>query len=71
MTTEISRRQFLGRGTAVGTGLLIAGPLQAFAARAAAGAPVETEGYGALVDMGELSLPRASAFASFRGWARS
>ena len=62
MATDISRRQFLGRGTAIGTGLLIAGPLQAFAARAAAGAPLDAEGYGALVDMGELSLPRGFRF---------
>ncbi len=54
----IDRRTFLGRGMLVAGGLAIAGPLQAFAARAAMGAPMSGEGYGPLIDMDDLSLPR-------------
>jgi len=58
MTQVFDRRSFLKRGAAGAGGLAIASPLQAFAARAATDARPTTRGYGPLVDMGDLSLPR-------------
>ncbi|MGH2788838.1 MAG: PhoX family protein [Actinomycetota bacterium] len=58
MTMQMSRRRFLRSSAAAASGLVIAGPLTAFAQRAAAGLSVDAEGYGPLVDMGDLSLPR-------------
>ena len=58
MSTTIDRRAFLARGAATAAGLAIAGPLGAFRARTAMGAPKAGEGYGPLVDMGDLALPR-------------
>jgi hypothetical protein len=54
----LDRRDFLKRFAAVGGGLAIAGPLQAFAARTAAGVERESRGYGALIDTGALLLPQ-------------
>jgi uncharacterized protein len=54
---NLSRRQFLTRSAAVAGGLAVAGPLQAFVARAALGQTVTSAGYGPLVDMGDLWLP--------------
>ena len=58
MTMQISRRHFLRSGAVAASGLALAGPLTAFAERRAYGLPVDAEGYGPLVDMGDLSLPR-------------
>jgi len=53
-----ARRSFLKGGAAAAGGLAIAGPLQALAVRSAMGAPIRGEGYGPLVDKGDLALPR-------------
>ena len=60
--TVVDRRSFLRSSAGVAGGLLIAGPLQALAARSAAGAPTTADGYGPLRNMGELSLPRGFSF---------
>lgn len=54
----IDRRDFLKRGalTTAG-GLALGGPLQAFAMRAARGETRRAEGYGPLIEQGELALP--------------
>jgi secreted PhoX family phosphatase len=62
MTTQMSRRQFLRSGATAASGLVIAGSLTAFAERTAAGLSVEAQGYGPLIDMGDLSLPRGFNF---------
>jgi secreted PhoX family phosphatase len=41
----------------------MAAPLQAFAARAEAGGRPQVDGYGKLVDMGDLSLPRGFRYS--------
>ena len=51
----ITRRSFVKRSGAVGGGLIAAGPLGALASRAAGQA--SSEGYGPLVDKGEIWLP--------------
>jgi secreted PhoX family phosphatase len=51
------RRTFLRRAAA-GGGVLMAGPLVAYAARSAAGGDVRAPGYGPLADRGALALPR-------------
>jgi secreted PhoX family phosphatase len=53
----MDRRTFLARGAAVAGGLAIAGPLEAFRTRVASAQPVASEGYGPLIDMGDLWLP--------------
>lgn len=53
----VSRRSFVKRSGAIGGGVLMSGPLGAFAARA--GAATAGEGYGPLVDKGDLWLPAA------------
>jgi uncharacterized protein len=59
MATKIDRKTFLGQlGTVVG-GYAIAGPLQALAARSALGQPITGDGYGDLVNKGDLWLPEA------------
>jgi secreted PhoX family phosphatase len=59
LTQLFDRRSFLKRGAAGAGGLALASPLQAFAARAEAeGGRPTSEGYGPLIDMGDLSLPR-------------
>ncbi|MBA3431115.1 MAG: DUF839 domain-containing protein [Actinobacteria bacterium] len=55
--TTLDRRTFLKRGTFVAGGMTIAGPLQALARRIALGETLTAEGYGPLVDMGDLYLP--------------
>lgn len=50
------RRKFLTGGAAIAGGLAVAGPLRALAARN--GEAVRGEGYGRLVDQGDLALPR-------------
>lgn len=61
---RVSRRDFLGMGGAsaaflVGSALAGQGPLHALGARSAYGQPMErAEGYGELVEMGDLALPR-------------
>src|SRR5688572_4233630 len=52
----MNRRTFL-HGSAVFGGALALGPFQALSARAATGAPGVSEGYGPLVDKGDLWLP--------------
>ena len=54
---SMDRRTFLKGGAAMTTGLVISGPLQALAARVALGQTISAEGYGPLVDMGDLFLP--------------
>lgn len=54
---SIDRRTFLRRGAIAAGSVAIAGPLQAHAARAQAGSPTRTEGYGSLADSGDLMLP--------------
>ena len=57
--TQVDRRTFLRRSAAVTGGLAVAGPLQAFAARAALGETVSgVSPFGPLINMGDLSLPR-------------
>jgi hypothetical protein len=57
MATKIDRKTFLGQlGTLVG-GYTLAGPLQALAARSALGQKITGEGYGELVNKGDLWLP--------------
>jgi secreted PhoX family phosphatase len=59
MVTKIDRKTFLGQlGTVVG-GYAIAAPLQALAARSALGQPITGDGYGELVNKGDLWLPEA------------
>ena len=53
--TTLSRRSFVKRSGAAG--LIAAGPLGALSARAGAAQPAASEGYGPLVDKGELWLP--------------
>ena len=55
--TGFDRRAFLRRGAGVVGGLTIAGPLQAYAANSALGAPARSRGYGALQNRGALRLP--------------
>jgi uncharacterized protein len=56
--TAFDRRQFIRRGGAAAAGALFAGPLLALNERVASGAEsIAGEGYGPLVDMGELALP--------------
>jgi secreted PhoX family phosphatase len=52
----MNRRNFLKGGTMLG-GALAFGPLQALSARVAAGGPATSEGYGPLVNKGDLWLP--------------
>jgi uncharacterized protein len=58
MTTTVDRRAFLRGAGALAAGVAIGGPLEAFAARAALGAPAHADGYGELVNKGDLLLPR-------------
>src|SRR5919106_6040743 len=53
----MSRREFVRRTTVFGGTLAAMGPLQAFYARTAAGAPQQAVGYGPLVLKGDLFLP--------------
>jgi uncharacterized protein len=61
---RLSRRDFLGMGGAsaaflVGSALAGRGPLHALGARSAFGQPMESaEGYGELMEMGDIALPR-------------
>ena len=57
MESLVDRRSFFRKAGVLAGGVAIAGPLQAFAARAALGQTVVTEGYGDLVDKGDLKLP--------------
>jgi secreted PhoX family phosphatase len=61
MTTEMSRRQLLGRSSALGVGIVLAGSIEAIAGPGSALAAASSgQGYGALVPdpAGLLSLPR-------------
>lgn len=58
----INRRTFLRRAGVLAKGLAIAGPLQAFGMRAALGQSLAGQGYGPLVDMGDLWLPQGFAY---------
>ena len=58
MATVIDRKAFLGRVGALAGGYVLAGPLQALAKRIEAGESIAGEGYGPLVDRGDLWLPR-------------
>lgn len=58
--TTLSRRTFVKSTGAAG--LIAAGPLGALSARAAGGQPGASQGYGPLVDKGELWLPEAFEF---------
>ena len=55
--TTIDRRTFLRRGAVAGGTLATLGPLSAYYAKSASGAPVATTGYGPLVNKGDLWLP--------------
>lgn len=59
----MDRRTFLKRGAYLAGGLTIAGPLQAYAANTASGAPVADPGYGPLADQGDLALPRGFRYS--------
>ena len=60
---EIDRRVFLWRSAAFAGGLAFAGPLRALAARAAEDVPLlRAQGYGPLVDMGDLMLPEGFTY---------
>lgn len=58
----MDRRDFIRTSAAAAGGLAIAGPLGAFRQRVATGAVLAAPGYGPLVDMGELSLPKGFRF---------
>lgn len=62
MATSTSRRRFLAGSAVAAGGLVIADPLTAFARRRQDGLPVDAPGYGPLVDMGDLSLPRGFSY---------
>ena len=54
----MDRRRFLPNGAIFGGALAALGPFQALSARALAGSPlVQGQGYGPLVDKGDLWLP--------------
>jgi secreted PhoX family phosphatase len=55
---NVNRRSFLAGSAAVGGGLAVVSPLQAFAERAASGGDTTSDGYGPLINKGDLSLPR-------------
>jgi uncharacterized protein len=57
MTTTMDRRAFVRQAAILGGGLAALGPLSAFYARTAAGARLQTSGYGPLVLKGDLWLP--------------
>ena len=59
----MDRRSFIKTGATVTGGLAMAGPLQALAANIAAGVPLDSPGYGELVPMGDLALPRGFEYA--------
>jgi secreted PhoX family phosphatase len=62
MTETIHRRELFRRGAILGGGLASLGPLSAYYARAAEGAPLSSAGYGPLVDKGDLFLPEAFSY---------
>jgi uncharacterized protein len=55
--STMDRRAFLTKSVVFGGALATMGPLSAYYARAATGAPIEAAGYGPLVNKGELWLP--------------
>jgi uncharacterized protein len=57
--TTMDRGAFVRRAGMVGGALAVLGPLEAFSARKAIGAPVRTVGYGPLVPKGDIALPAA------------
>jgi uncharacterized protein len=57
MATSMDRRSFVRRGVGLGGSLAALGPLSAYYARTAAGAPVASPGYGPLILKGDLWLP--------------
>ena len=59
----MDRRSFIKTGAALTGGLAMAGPLQALAANIAAGAPLDSPGYGDLIPMGDLALPKGFEYA--------
>lgn len=60
--TTIDRMTFLRRGAIAAAGMTLAGPLLAYSARTAAGAPTAGVGYGELMDRGDLALPRGFSY---------
>jgi len=58
--TAIDRRAFIRRGAALAGGLVVAGPLQAYAANVAEARPSRGKGYGELrlAEGGDLRLPK-------------
>jgi uncharacterized protein len=58
MRGSVDRRTFIRRAGVLAGGVALAGPLQSLAARAARGETLTGEGYGALVNMGDLWLPQ-------------
>lgn len=60
---RVSRRSFMGGAAAAATAITVGGGLEALGAREAEGKPVERiEGYGPLVPMGDLALPRGFSY---------
>jgi secreted PhoX family phosphatase len=58
MATVIDRKAFLGRVGALAGGYVLAGPLQALAKRVEAGESFVGEGYGPLINRGDIWLPK-------------
>ena len=59
----IDRRSLIKSGAVLAGGLAMGGPLQALAARVAAGSPLDSPGYGELIPMGDLALPAGFEYA--------
>ncbi|MGH2828006.1 MAG: alkaline phosphatase PhoX [Actinomycetota bacterium] len=57
MTASVSRRAFIARSGALAGSLALSGSLIALSQRIAAGEPLDSAGYGSLINKGDLWLP--------------